>query len=95
MTKKIISLSFVFGLSLLVRSSASWACAVCWAGDTGPTADAYNSSVLFLMTAPYAVMGSIAAWLFYTYRRSAATREKTEGVEPLVHLTWNPEESGR
>ena len=60
MTKKIISLSLVFGLSLLARSSASWACAVCWAGDTGPTADAYNWSVLFLMTAPYAVMGSIA-----------------------------------
>jgi hypothetical protein len=47
------------------------------------------------MAAPYTVMGSIAAWLFYTYRRSVATREKDDGVESLVQLTWNPEESGR
>lgn len=94
MKQKIISL-FVLGLLLLARSTASWACSVCWAGDTGPTADAFNWSVLFLMAAPYTVMGSIAAWLFYTYRRSVATREKDDGVESLVQLTWNPEESGR
>ena len=71
------------------------ACAVCWAGDGGPTADGFNWSVLFLMAAPYTVVGSIAGWFFYTYRRSAAKREKNEAVQPLVHLSWNPEESGR
>ena len=71
------------------------ACAVCWAGDTGPTADAFNWSVLFLMAAPYTVVGSIAGWLFFTYRRSAVKRKKSEAVQPLIHLTWNSEESGR
>ena len=94
MKKKIISL-FVLGLLLLARSTASWACSVCWAGDTGPIADAYNWSILFLMAAPYTVMGSIVAGLFCIYRRSAATREKSDGVEPMVQLAWNPEENGR
>lgn len=71
------------------------ACAVCWGGDTGPTADAFNWSVLFLMATPYTVVGSIAGWLFFTYRRSAVKRKKSEAVQPLVHLTWNSEESGR
>ncbi len=94
MAKKIIFLLLVSGL-LLARSTGAWACAVCWGGDTGPTADAYNWSILFLMAAPYTVMGSIAAWLFYTYRRLAAKREESASVEPLVQLTWSSEESGR
>ena len=73
----------------------AYACSVCWAGDTGPTADAFNWSVIFLMAAPYTVVGSIAGWLFYTHRRSAAKQEKNETAEGLVHLTWNPKESGR
>ena len=71
------------------------ACAVCWAGDGGPIEEAFNWSVLFLMATPYAVVGSIAGWLFYTYRRSAAKRERNAATQLLGHLALNPEESGR
>ena len=71
------------------------ACAVCWAGDGGPIEEAFNWSVLFLMATPYAVVGSIAGWLFCTHRRSAAKRERNAATQPLGHLALNPEESGR
>jgi hypothetical protein len=74
------------------------ACSVCLTGAGDPTADAFNWSVFFLMATPYTVVGSIAGWLFYSYRRSVAkqkTQEQNEAAEPLVHLPLNPEESGR
>jgi hypothetical protein len=71
------------------------ACAVCVTGAGDPTADAFNSSVLFLMAAPYLVVGSIAGGLFFAYRRGAAKRAQTEAAEPLVHLAWNDKENGR
>ena len=40
-------------------------------------------TVLFLMATPYAVGGSIAAWLVYSYRRSIAAREGAKGRDPL------------
>jgi len=71
------------------------ACAVCWAGDGGPVDNAFNWSVLFLMAAPYTIVGSIAAGLFLAHRRSAAKSATNDSVEPLVHLTLNPEDGGR
>jgi hypothetical protein len=81
--------------ALIYSPAIANACAVCWAGDGGPIEEAFNWSVLFLMATPYAVVGSIAGWLFCTYRRSAAKRERNESTQPRVHLAWNPEESGR
>jgi nicotinamide riboside transporter PnuC len=74
------------------------ACSVCLTGANDPTADAFNWSVIFLMAMPYTVVGSIAGWLFFSYRRSAAKQkeqEEKETAEPVVHLALNPEESGR
>jgi hypothetical protein len=74
------------------------ACSVCLTGASDPTADAFNWSVLFLMAMPYAVVGSIAGWLFYSYRRSAVKQkrqEQNETAERLLHLALNPEESGK
>ena len=93
-TKILFGLMGALATPVAVRATAH-ACSVCWGGDEGPIADAFNWSVLFLMAAPYTVMGSIAGWLFYSYRRSAAKREKNEAIESLVHLNWNSEESGR
>jgi hypothetical protein len=56
---------------LLARSPLASACAVCLTGADGAVADAYDWSVLFLMATPYLVMGSIAAYLVYAYRRAA------------------------
>ena len=94
--KSKILLSLVSASIALIYSPAiANACAVCWAGDGGPIEEAFNWSVLFLMATPYAVVGSIAGWLFYTYRRSAVKREKSEALQLRVHLGLNPEESGR
>jgi len=81
--------------ALIYSPAIANACAVCWAGDGGPIEEAFNWSVLFLMATPYAVVGSIAGWLFCTYRRSAAKRERNEATQPLGHLALNPEERGR
>jgi heme/copper-type cytochrome/quinol oxidase subunit 2 len=81
--------------ALIYSPAVANACAVCWAGDGGPIEEAFNWSVLFLMATPYAVVGSIAGWLFYTHRRLAARRKKNDATQPRVHLAWNPEESGR
>jgi hypothetical protein len=80
---------------LMANPVAAHACAVCVTGAGDPTADAFNWSVLFLMTMPYLVVGSIAGGLFYTYRRTAAKREEAQTAEPLVHLAWHEKESGR
>jgi hypothetical protein len=71
------------------------ACSVCLTGAGDPTADAFNASVFFLMAMPYVVLGSIAGGLIFRYRRALKRREKADGAQPVVHLTWNREGSGR
>lgn len=73
----------------------SHACSVCLTGAGDPTADAFNASVFFLMAMPYAVVGSIAGGLIFVYRRALKRRDKAEGAQPVVHLTWKREGSGR
>ena len=91
-----ILLAFISAIvAPLAVAALSRACAVCITGADDPTADAYNWSVIFLMATPYLVVGSIAGWLFYSYRRAAAKRDQSEAAEPLVHLAWKQKESGR
>lgn len=73
------------------------ACAVCLtgAGSNDPVADAFNWSVLFLMAMPYAVVGSIAGWLFYNYRREAKKRLASGKKASVLRLAWTHKESGR
>jgi hypothetical protein len=53
-------------------------CAVCWIGASSPDHDAlargFYWGLLFLMAMPFAVVGSIAGWLFYTHRRANGSR---------------------
>ena len=60
------------------------ACAVCLTGasENDPVANAFNWSVLFLLTTPYAIVGSIGGWLFYRYK-SAARRRSGEKKFPV------------
>jgi hypothetical protein len=72
------------------------ACAVCLTGADGAVADAYDWSVLFLLTTPYLVVGSIAAFLAYAYRRAAVKRARDAAAEEApFELAWNQKESGR
>ena len=82
-------------MALIAHPLIVEACAVCVSGATDATTDAFNWSVLFLMAAPYLVVGTIAGGLFLAYRRSAARREQTEPAGSLANLAWNDKESGR
>ena len=93
---KLKSLFEMAGASAMLAANPAIAraCAVCVTGINDPVADAFNWSVLFLMAAPYLVVGSIAGALFYAYRRAARKTEQHES-QPAVHLAWNHKESGR
>jgi len=95
MKQKIVTSILYAGLALILVPALAGACSVCVTGDNDPTANAFNWSVLFLMATPYTVVGSIAGWLFFKYRRAAAKPTEEAALEPALHLTWNEEESGR
>jgi hypothetical protein len=90
--------SFIVSLTLLTvllgRSAYSWACAVCLGGSSDAATDGYNASVLFLMSTPYLVMGSIVGALILAYRR-ARKRSALADREAIAQLTWTQEDSGR
>ena len=91
-----------FFLSALLATAPVWfhsaahGCAVCLTGSADdPLTDAFNWSVLFLMAMPYTVLGSIGAFLFYSYRRSAKRASEPSARTTIVPLTWIHKESGR
>lgn len=76
---------------------AAQACAVCVSGASPDDrmADAFNWSVLFLMSTPYTIMGSVAGWIFYAHRRAARKRDAVKRKAPVLHAAWAHKESGR
>jgi hypothetical protein len=50
-------------------------CAMCGTAiKDDPTGRAISWSVLFLIAAPYTVVGLVGGYIFYTYRRAASDR---------------------
>jgi hypothetical protein len=95
MLRKIHCIMMAAGFTLLARTATSWACAVCLGGESDSLTAGFNASVLFLMATPYLVVGSIVGGLIFNYRRALNKREKLETLEPIGHLAWNQEDSGR
>jgi hypothetical protein len=64
---------------------AAWACAMCGLPASDHATHAFNTSVLFMMIAPYSVAGAIALGLYIAYRkarsRAAADRQFTLGKD--------------
>ena len=54
-------------------------CAMCGAsfGPNDPTSRAFSWSILFLMAAPYTIVGTAAGILFYMHRRGPGRRRAT------------------
>jgi predicted permease len=75
-------------LSAIIVPASAWACAVCFSGDDDAVTHAFNWSVGFLLAAPYAIAGTIAACLMIAYRRAALKRAALD-EEPLI---WTEEE---
>lgn len=73
--------------------SLARACSVCFSGDDDIVTHAFNWSVGFLLAAPYAIAGTIAACLLIAYRRAckrAASEEQT--VDEMI---WTQEENAK
>jgi hypothetical protein len=49
----------------------------------------------FLLAAPYAIAGSIAACLVIAYRRAAAQRAALEEQQEIGQFIWTEEESAK
>ena len=94
MKRKVFAILPYAGLAVILVPALAGACSVCvTGGDNDPTSNAFNWSVFFLMATPYTVVGSIAGWLFYKYRRAAAKPTAEAAPQPVLHLIWNEEES--
>ena len=87
-----ILLSIVF--SVITLPAIAQACGVCFSGDDDIVTHAFNWSVGFLLAAPYAIGGTIAACLVIAYRRAVAQRAALE-EEQTGELIWIEEESAK
>ena len=88
-----MTMSRTTGLALVVvvllgrATSALAQCAMCGNsfGQNDPTITAFNTSVLFLMLAPYAIFGAGAAGIVILYRRGMLARRA-----PVIPLPRRP-----
>jgi hypothetical protein len=80
-----------------LASAAVEACAVCLSAAAGGDrlVDAFNWSVLFLMGAPYVVLGSVGGWIFYAHRSAARKRDPAPHKAQVYRPAWNHKENGR
>lgn len=64
----------VTAAALMWFPADSWAqgCAMCatYLNGQDPRSDAFKASILFLMSMPFVVVGSVGAWFFWMYRRN-------------------------
>ena len=82
---------------VLLAPALAHACAVCLtgAGDDSVT-EAFNLSLLFLMAAPYAVVGGIVGCLIYVKRgKTADVKTESDGETAMPLATIQKERSAR
>ena len=82
-------------LSVMMSPAGARACSVCFSGDDDIVTHAFNWSVGFLLVAPYAIAGTIAACLVIAYRRALAARAALDEKEAIGQLIWTEEESAK
>jgi hypothetical protein len=63
-------------LGLLAAEAAAQGCAMCGTalGPDDPVTRAFGWSILFLMAAPYTILGLAAGWLYLSTRRTSDRR---------------------
>lgn len=87
--------------SLLLVAGRVWAqsCAMCGSsfGENDPVSRAFSWSILFMIAAPYTVVGLIGAFLFVNYRRAGRSRAAVIDFRRASRVLGRPvraEESG-
>jgi hypothetical protein len=76
-------------VALLLIPAAGHACSVCGGSAMGTDpGGGFNTSIAFLLAMPYVVVGTIAAWLLYRYRRASGQRRRApaQSVASLHHV---------
>jgi hypothetical protein len=93
MLKRFFYISLTIATVVMARAGQSFACAVCLGGASDSVTDGYNTSVLFLMATPYAVVATVIGGLIFTYRRALKRNEKAD--EEALALSWKQEDGSR
>ena len=80
--------------------AAAQACAVCGHATTpgDPLGTGFYWGMLFLLVAPFSVVGGIGGWVAYCYWRARPRRPATERPTPagsLPDLAWATQEGER
>ena len=72
-------------LLLAARQALAQGCAMCGNSfaPSDPATKAINTSVAFLLLAPYTLVAGVAVWLYVRYRRAGSVRRPT-----IVPLPW-------
>ena len=72
-------------LLIAAQQALAQGCAMCGNSfaPSDPTTKAINTSVAFLLLAPYTLVAGVAAWLYFRYRRAASVRRSV-----VVPLPW-------
>lgn len=79
-----------------VTHAAAQGCAMCGTvlGANDPRTIAFKVSIIFLLSAPYALASTVAIWLYVLSRRArAAARAEAAAAVPLGGLTTEYKES--
>ena len=84
-----------FVLSVMMSPAIARACSVCFSGDDDAITHAFNWSVGFLLAAPYAIAGTIAACLVIAYRKAAARRATLDEGQTIDQLILTQEENAK
>jgi hypothetical protein len=69
--------------------AVSWGCAVCWGGDDA-LSHSISVSVLFLMSMPFLIGGSIFGILFVAYKRARGVRWPSLSIK---NVAWMQKEA--
>lgn len=69
--------------------AASWGCAVCWGGDDA-LAHSISVSILFLMSMPFLIGGSIFGIIFVAYKRARGARWPSLSIK---NVAWMQKEA--
>lgn len=69
--------------------AVSWGCAVCWGGDDA-LAHGISVSILFLMSMPFLIGGSIFGIIFVAHKRAQGARWPSW---PIKNVAWGQKEA--
>lgn len=76
--KKVTLLFLLMGIAGVVLTPwTAHACSVCGGSAIGTDpGTGFNTSILFLLSMPYVLVGAIVGWLLYTHRRTLREQER-------------------